>query len=317
MNVEFPEGQKMSPEHWWKINLRLKLRQSSGDEFQHFFSAIMEKQHGGNFVRIRPFGALGDKGCDGYLKSSGIVFQCYGAVNGDKNKVGYLISKMETDFGKARSKVSDIMKEWVMVHNLVDGLPIEAVQTLGKIERENPEVQFAFFGLERFENAIDALTDEQKSELLGAVATNRDAQNLQVDELKFLIDDLVRANEDTKNELNQIVPVSEDKLQTNGLPVYWHDLISGGWRNAHLVSAYFNEHHEPLRGERIATMFRDRYDYLKSQKLGPASIMDSLYEFVTGIGSVPPERQVAAQALLAHLFASCDIFENMPESKTS
>ena len=64
-------------------------------------------------------------------------------------------------------------------------------------------------------------------------------------------------------------------------------------------------------------MFRNQYDYLKSQKLDPASIMDSLYEFVTGIGSVPPERQVAAQALLAHLFASCDIFENMPESKTS
>ena len=277
----------------------------------------MEKLHGSDFVRIKPFGALGDKGCDGYLKSSGVIFQCYGAVNGDKNKVGYLISKMETDFGKARSKVSDIMKEWKMVHNLVDGLPVEAVQTLDKLEQENAKVQFAFYGLESLENDIDALTDGQKMELLGPVATNNDAQDLQIDELKSLIDDIVRANEDTGNELTQILPVSVDKLQTNGLPVYWHDLISGGWRNAHLVSGYFNEHHEPLRGERIANMFRDRYDYLKSQKLNPASIMDCLYEFVTGIGSVPPARQVAAQALLAHLFESCDIFENMPESKTS
>ena len=307
----------MTPEYWWKISLRLKLRQSSGDAFQDFHSDVMEKLHGRDFVRIRPFGALGDKGCDGYLKSSGVIFQCYGAVNGDKNKVGYLISKMETDFGKARSKVSDITKEWKMVHNLVDGLPIDAVQTLDKLEQGNPEIQFSFYGLESFENDIDALTDGQKMELLGPAATNKDAQDLQVDELKSLIDDLVRANEDTENELTQIVPVSVDKLQTNGLPIYWHDLISGGWRNAHLVSAYFNEHHEPMRGERIANMFRDRYDYLNSQNLNPASIMDSLYEFVTGIGSVPPARQVAAQALLAHLFESCDIFENMPESKTS
>ena len=307
----------MTPEHWWKISLRLKLRQSSGDVFQHFFSDVMEKIHGSNFVRIRPFGALGDKGCDGYLKSSGVIFQCYGAVNGDKNKVGYLISKMETDFGKARSKVSDIMKEWKMVHNLVDGFPIEAVQALDTIEQKHPELQFALYGLESFESDIDALTDGQKVELLGPVATNKDAQDLQVHELKTLIDDLVRANEDTENGLAQILPVSVDKLQTNGLPVYWHDLISGGWRNAHLVSAYFNEHHEPLRGERIANMFRDRYDYLKSQKLRPASIMDCLYEFVTGIGSVPPARQVAAQALLAHLFESCDIFETIPESETS
>ena len=204
-----------------------------------------------------------------------------------------------------------------MVHNLVDGLPIEAVQALGTIEQKHPELQFAFYGLESFESDIDALTDGQKVELLGPVATNKDAQDLQVHELKILIDDLVRANEDTENGLAQILPVSVDKLQTNGLPVYWHDLISGGWRNAHLVSAYFNEHHEPLRGERIANMFRDRYDYLKSQKLRPASIMDCLYEFVTGIGSVPPARQVAAQALLAHLFESCDIFETIPESETS
>ena len=118
-------------------------------------------------------------------------------------------------------------------------------------------------------------------------------------------------------QLAGIEPVSQDKLQTNGLPVYWHHLISGGWRNAHLVSAYFGEHHDPLRGEQIATMFRDRYDYLKSQQLNPASIMDSLYEYVTGIGTVSPARQVAAQALLAHLFESCDIFENMPESERS
>ena len=307
----------MTPEHWWKICLRLKLRQSSGDNFQDFFSDVMEKLHGSDFVRIRPFGARGDSGCDGYLKSTGIVFQCYGAVNGDKNKVDYLIAKMETDFGKAHSKLCDIMKGWVMVHNLVEGLPIEAVQALTKLEQEKPKIQFSFFGRERFENSVDALTDEQKMDLLGPVATNNDAQDLQVVELKSLIDDLVLANEDTENVFKEIVPVSEDKLETNELPVYWHNLISGGWRNAHLVSAYLDTHHEPLRGERIATMFRDRYDYLKSQQLDPALIMDSLYEFVTGIGTVHPARQVAAQALLAHLFESCDIFENIPESTVS
>lgn len=272
----------------------------------------MERIHGSDFVRVRPFGALGDKGCDGYLKSSGTVFQCYGAINGDKGKVGYLISKMGTDFTKAQEGVSDIMKEWQMVHNLVDGLPIDAVQTLQVLEDNNPHLQFAFFGLERFENIVDELTAAQKMELFGPAATNEDAQDLQVDELRSLIDALVRAKEDEDLTLAHIEPVSEDKLKANGLPEYWHDLISGGWRNAHLVSAYFSEHHDPMRGEYIASIFRARYDYLKSQRLVSASIMDSLYEFVTGMGTVPPPRQVAAQALLAHLFESCDIFENTP-----
>ena len=54
-----------------------------------------------------------------------------------------------------------------MVHNLVDGLPVEAVQTLDKLEHENAKVQFAFYGLESLENDIDALTDVQKMELRG------------------------------------------------------------------------------------------------------------------------------------------------------
>ena len=40
--------------------------------------------------------------------------------------------------------------------------------------------------------------------------------------------------------------------------------------------------------------------------------MASLYELVTGIGSVPPQKQVAAQSLLAFLFENCDIFEREP-----
>jgi hypothetical protein len=68
----------MPTEFWWKISLRLKLRQSLGDAFQDFFSEVMEKLHGSNFIRVRPFGQKGDKGCDGYLQPSGQLFQCYG-----------------------------------------------------------------------------------------------------------------------------------------------------------------------------------------------------------------------------------------------
>jgi hypothetical protein len=67
--------------YWWRIVLELKLRKSIGDAFQEFFSAMMAKLHSDDFVRVRPFGSLGDKGCDGYLQSCGQVFQCYGALN--------------------------------------------------------------------------------------------------------------------------------------------------------------------------------------------------------------------------------------------
>ena len=307
----------VSEVHWLKLSLRLKLRQSNGNQFQDFFSLFMEKIYGSDYLRVRPYGATGDKGCDGYLQSSGAVFQCYGAINGSSTRAAYLVDKMESDFYKARSKLSSIMKEWRMAHNLVDGLPIVAVETLRKIEIENPEIACGFIGLEWFEDFLNRMSVDKKTDLLGPVATNRDAQNLQPEELRALVSNLAMSTEHSPTLETEIKPVPKDKLEANQLPGYWNSLISVGWQNAHLVSAYFNSHHDPLLGERIASMFRDRYEYLTSQALNPASIMDGLYEYITGIGSVHPARQVAAQALLAHLFESCDIFERPPDTRIS
>jgi len=57
-------------DYQYKIALRLKLRQTSGDAFQDFFSTVMGKLHGDDFVRVRPFGKKGDMGCYGHLRSS-------------------------------------------------------------------------------------------------------------------------------------------------------------------------------------------------------------------------------------------------------
>lgn len=301
----------LTQEYWWKISLELKLRKISGDAFQDFFSNVMQKCHGDDFVRVRPFGRKGDKGCDGYLQSSGQVFQCYGAINGDGGKVNYLIGKMKADFEKAKEKIPSIMKEWHMVHNLIDGLPIEAVEVLDSLKTENPDIKFGFIGLEGFEERINSLANTQVESLLGPTATNHDSRNLQIEELRILVSVVAQAAESMTATGLPIDPVPADKLDANDLPWHWRSLIAGGWQNAHLVASYLDRHPEPLVGERIARLFNEKYQYLKVQHLCPGSIMTGLYEMVTGSGTVSPQRQVAAQALLAHLFESCDIFENV------
>lgn len=295
---------------WWRIALELKLRKSSGDAFQDFFSSLMAKLHGDDFVRVRPFGSLGDKGCDGYLQSSGEVFQCYGALNGDGGKVAYLIGKMGEDFAKASKNLPSLLKGWSMVHNLVDGLPIEAVQKLDQMRKANSACQFAFIGLEGFEHRLFALETHNIESLLGLPANTQDALELQATELRDLIAALVESADDTALPMVAIGPVPANKLQLNKLPGHWCRLIEGGWQNAHLVSEYLQRHRDPLIGEEIAQVFRVRYQYLRAQHLPPGAIMSSLYEMVTGQGTVHPARQVAAQALLAYLFESCDIFED-------
>jgi hypothetical protein len=298
---------------WLNIALELKLRKSGGDAFQGFFSDVMGRLHGDDFVKVRAFGSLGDKGCDGYLQSCGQVFQCYGALNGDGGKVKYLIKKIETDFKKAAKALPSIMKEWHMVHNLVDGLPIEAIEKLNALRNENPEIEFGFIGLEGIAQRIFSLPKQDLEMLLGTVANNFHMQNLQTAELVELVKSVSEDANNINFDLSVIRPVPVDKLELNDLPNHWRFLISGGWQNAHLVANYFSRHSNPLTGEKIAQIFRDKYKYLREQNLVPGAIMSSLYELITGQGSVSPERQVAAQALLAYLFESCDIFEDVKQ----
>ncbi len=298
--------------YWWRIALELKMRKSSGDAFQEFFSVMMAKVHGEDFVRVRAFGQRGDKGCDGYRKSNGQVFQCYGALNGAQSKVDYLIGKMDADYKKALKEISSIMKEWHMVHNLVDGLPIDAVEKLEALRRDDPQRGFGFIGIEGFEERIFALDQNKIEDLLGIVATARDARELQASEIRDVVAHVAAATDEVGFDDTAIKPVPGNKLDFNALPGHWRSLITGGWQNAHLVKKYLDRHHDPLMGENIAQIFRVRYQYLKSQNISPGSIMSALYEMVTGIGNVAASRQVAAQALLAFLFESCDIFEDDP-----
>jgi hypothetical protein len=285
------------------------MRRASGDAFQDFFSTLMSLRHEDDFVRVKPFGRLGDKGCDGYLNSSGQLFQCYGATNGEIKTVASITKKMKDDFGKAASNFGGLMHEWHMTHNLVGGLPAEAIQTLNDLAKANPSVKFGFIGIEGISARLFELSAEQITSLIGPAATDRDAKNLDIQNVRNLVHELAKKTDEVILNTLDLRPVSPEKLDFNRLPNHWRALIAGGWQNAPHVAQYFDRHPDPLTGDRVAKLFHERYLALKTQHLQPGDIMAALYELVTGIGNVSPQLQVAAQALLAFLFENCDIFE--------
>lgn len=303
--------------YYWRIALELRLRKANSDAFQDFFSTVMGLLHGDDFVRVRPYGALGDKGCDGYVQSKGQLFQCYGALAGELKQVATLTTKMTDDFAKALKNLAAIMKEWHMVHNIADGLPVEAITTMDALRKSNPTLTLGFIGVEGFSERVFRLQPFQIEPLLGPVASDADATTLDTAALRDLIQHLRTEADAIDFDPQDLRPVPLHKLNYNNLPNHWKQLIAGGWKNAHLVGQYFDRHPDPLTGERIAKLFRDRYDYLKAQQLSPGDIMGVLYELVTGIGNVPPQKQVAAQSLLAFLFENCDIFEREPTAQVA
>ena len=122
---------------------------------------------------------------------------------GEKSPI--LIGKMGDDFSKALAAIPSLMKEWHMVHNLVDGLPIEAVEKLDALSKSSPERKLGFIGLDGFEERVFKLDQNKIETLLGVVATSQD-QNLQVSELRDLISGVAAAADEVEFDVTTILP---------------------------------------------------------------------------------------------------------------
>ncbi len=307
----------ISTEQLWiyKVSLELKLARSYGVHFQDFFSTVMEKAHGADFIRVRPFGSLGDKGCDGYLKSNGSSYQCFGKLADAPVNVGKLIAKVEDDYALAAKNLADIMKEWHFAHNLVSGVPVELVQKIDGLAKSYQQHKFGLFGPPAIAKVVLNLGADDLLLLLGPAATAADSRNLRIEDVRNLVQDLMDKIQKPPALEMDIKPVPLEKLAFNNLPGHWVGLIKLGTQNAGYVEEYISRHRDPEVGERLARIFGDRYKALKLDGLNPGEIMDGLYELIVGVGVVTPQRQVAACALLAHLFESCDIFEKTPTAQ--
>jgi hypothetical protein len=47
--------------HHYELTYKVAFWEKKTDEFQDFFSEIMEKRHPADFMRVRPWGRLGDR----------------------------------------------------------------------------------------------------------------------------------------------------------------------------------------------------------------------------------------------------------------
>ncbi|MGO4174896.1 MULTISPECIES: hypothetical protein [unclassified Bosea (in: a-proteobacteria)] len=296
----------------WQMSLELKLRRIHGDGFQEFFSEVMERLHGADFVPARAMGSLGDKGCDGYLRGSGFVFQCYGKRHDTPVSAATVTKKMKDDYAAAASKLPSIMKEWHFVHNLFDGVPVDVIELIEAFGRQYSKHRFGLIGPPAFSDRVLGLSENDIVYLLGPVASAEDSMNMQVEEVATLMAGVIKGMDEAPFADAKPNQPPVNKLEINRIQGHWRRTLIGASGNATVVATYVDQHPDPELGKQVAKVFSQRYADLDAQNLPPHAILTALYEGITGIGSVPPERQVAAQALLAYLFEACDIFKDDP-----
>ena len=82
---------------------------SKGDEFQNFFARLMGFAYKADFMACRPWGNIGDRKNDGFLKSDRRIFQVYAPNEIEAAKT---ITKITEDFEGAKVYWSKYFDKW-------------------------------------------------------------------------------------------------------------------------------------------------------------------------------------------------------------
>jgi hypothetical protein len=263
-----------------------------------------------HFIATRPWGNLGDRKCDGYLKSTRTLFQCFAP-----NDVGLAgtLKKMNDDFVGALPHQTNFWDEWVFVHNAPEArLPTDVVQLLTKFQSDNHGVTTNAWGFYAIRKIALELTETDLRSLLPKIPTPSEFADLGLRDIKPIVDHLATGEE--PEELT-VTPTPPGKIEHNRLSQAAAHMLTFGMAYSRLLKQYLAGHPDKMYGDRVAALFRSKYDMLAKNGSQPDEVLMDLFAFARGpLPTHNLRRDAAVWTVLAYLFEHCEIFENPPST---
>lgn len=285
----------------------LKMR---GNEFQNFFADLMEKRYPeGDFIRVRPWGKVGDRKNDGYLKSKRTLFQVYAP---NEMKEAEALSKIEDDFMGALPHWKEHFDTWVFMHNARDGLGPGITKKLLDLDRAHEQITVTPWGFEDLKKELFLLPEEDIQDMLGAAPALKDFLQIGFEDLKPILSHITQQPVPEVLDLRQ---VPRNKIEINKLSDATEALINAGRLKSVLVGQFLEQYPSPEYGDQVVQAFCAQYETLKNEGIEPDGIFLRLQVFAGGEVTQEPKHQAAVLSVLAYLFDACDIFERERDEK--
>lgn len=288
----------------YAMAFRDRYRGCHGSAFQDLFSDIMEQVHpDGDFVRVRPWGNVGDQKNDGYVHSTKELFAVYGPRNPTAIQI---CNKVTSDYEGAVPHWEEWFSEFIFVHNDPDGVGPQLARTILELNARVDDLTVRQWGMAPLQTRVLSLPIERLKVLFPLVPTIEDFFEPSAPEISKIIDQLAR----------QPLPAAVDvrlpppgKLDHNRFSDAVRELIMLGMKVSPSVRQLFHPRFfDPTARDRIAVAFRDKYTELRTAGKLPDDIYDELRTWVGGVGLKSTARDVAIYGILTYFFEECDIF---------
>jgi hypothetical protein len=280
----------------------LKFVTTRSDAFQGFFHDLMGRAYPGDFIPTRPWGSLGDRKNDGYLKSQRQLFQVYAP---SVYKAATLLRKMEEDWEGAVDYWEEYFGRWTFVHNDIEGLGPEVAKHILEFDQRVPEISCSAWGKDKLREIALSLTNQNLTDLFGpALFANA---RVTIPQVQALLAHLRMATPPSSAEVR---PVPPDKVALNKLSPSTEALLGVGMRWSPEVEKFFQgQVLAPGTRDATAAHFRERYEALRREGWDGDLLFAQLFGDLLD-GSRDTQLETSALAVLAYFFEGCDIYED-------
>ncbi|MCF6317867.1 MAG: hypothetical protein L3J83_01090 [Proteobacteria bacterium] len=281
---------------------QLKIYESNGQAFEDLFIQIMN-YHKSDFQSIKPWGNIGDRKNDGYIRSKGVFFQVFAPEEITKSYVK-VVNKLVADFNGLNKHWSPINEFYFVVNDKYLGVNADCDQTMQKLAQDFNLKNAGFKTPKDLENILFSLDDDQ---ILMVIGNLPDPANINLDYsiMSEIIGYLMNLSLVSTNDSSLIYPDWDKKIIFNELGELEATYLNNGYMQIGSLDSYLNNQSN-FFADKVKDKIREVYVNCSANSSGNDLFWKMVAVISPNIGSA---FQSSVIILIAKYFETCDVFE--------
>lgn len=280
-----------------------KIFKADGQTFEDIFTEIMNYAEP-DFHSIKPWGNIGDRKNDGYIKSKGIFYQVY-APEDIRKSYRNAINKLKTDFEGLKSFWSPINEFYFVVNDKFKDVNADCEQIIQEIKEKHHLNNAGFLTAKDLENILFKLDDDQIFLITGNIPDPATIKQLDYSILTEVIGYIMQLPLKKGDKSKIVWPEWDEKIKFNNLSEHTARLLNNGYIQLHYLKEYLSNNSNFL-----ADSLRDKMNeiYLQEKNIHKG---DDLFWAIVNCASPKAAHmyQTSVIVIMSKYFETCDIFE--------
>ncbi|MBU0701139.1 hypothetical protein KKE26_07610 [bacterium] len=280
-----------------------KILEADGQAFEDIFTAIMNYAEAG-FQSIKPWGNIGDRKNDGYIRTKGIFYQVYAPEDIRKSYTD-MVNKLKTDFDGLKSQWNPVNEFYFVVNDKYKGVNADSEQAIQEIKEKYNLNDAGFLTAKDMENILFTLDDDQIFLIAGNIPDPAAIKQLDYSILNEIIGYIMKLPLNKGDMAKVILPDVDEKIKFNNLSEPVAHLLNNGYFLLHFLNEYLSDNSDFL-----ADSLRDKMNEIYTQEKNENN-GDDLFWAIVNCASPKAEQiyQTSVIVIMSKYFETCDIFE--------